>query len=77
MAIQQFDPGDDGSFDKLREFLSPAQLDQSVRQALQMCWMMLPKDKRCVDEVERQFRRIVERAISNLREDDREFGESS
>lgn len=43
--------GDDESFDKMREILSPAQVDHSVRQALQMCWMMLPKDKRNADEL--------------------------
>ena len=68
--------GDDESFDKIREFLSPAQVDHSVRQALQMCWMMLPKDKRNADELESQFRRIVDRALQDMREDDQAFGAS-
>ena len=70
MAFQTFDPDDEESFDKMRDLFSPAQVDQSVRQALQLCWMMLPQDKRNVDELELQFRRIVDRALENIREDD-------
>lgn len=74
MALQTFDPNDEESFDKLREFLNPAQVDQSVRQALQLCWMILPQEKRNVEELEQQFRRIVDRALQNMREDDQAFG---
>ena len=74
--MNYFDASDEESFDKMREFFSPAQVDQSVRQALQMCWMMLPKDKRNADELENQFRRIVNRAFKDMREDDQAFGKS-
>ena len=76
MTFQTFDPDDEESFDKMRDLFSPAQVDQSVRQALQLCWMMLPQDKRNVDELEQQFRRIVDRALENMREDDQAFGSS-
>lgn len=76
MVFQPLDPGDEESFDKMRELFSPAQVDQSVRHALQLCWMMLPQDKRNIDELEREFRRIVDRALANLREDDQAFGDS-
>jgi hypothetical protein len=36
--------------------------------------MMLPAGKRTIDELERQLRRIVERAIKDLREDTNAFG---
>ncbi|QDT76802.1 hypothetical protein Mal35_02260 [Gimesia maris] len=74
MAFQTFDPDDEESFDKMRDLFSPAQVDQSVRQALQLCWMLLPQDKRNVDELEQQFRRIVDRALKNMRDDDQAFG---
>ena len=76
MAFQEFGPNDEESLGNMREFFSPAQVDHSVHQALQMCWMMLPKDKRNVDELERQFRRIVDRALKNMRDDDQAFGTS-
>lgn len=74
MALQTFDPNDEESFDKLRDLFSPAQVDQSVRQALQLCWMLLPQEKRNIGELEQQFRRIVDRALENLREDGQAFG---
>src|SRR4051812_13128368 len=59
---------------KMRELLGPSHVDQSVRQAIQMCWMMLPDGRKTVDELEKQFRRIVDRAIKDLREDADAFG---
>lgn len=67
---------DEDAFDRMRDMFSPAHVDQQVRQALQMCWMMLPKGKKNVDELEQQFRRIVDRAIRDLREDNEAFGKS-
>lgn len=74
MVFQAFDPDDEESFDKMRDLFSPAQVDQSVRQALMFCWMMLPDDKRNIDELEQQFRHIVDRALQNLHEDGQAFG---
>lgn len=74
MVFQAFDPDDEESFGKMRDLFSPAQVDQSVHQALMLCWMMLPDDKRNIDELEQQFRRIVDRALQNLREDGQAFG---
>ena len=76
MVFQAFDPNDEDSFDKMRQMFSPAAVDQVVRNALQMCWMMQPKDKRNFDEVARQFRRIVDRALKDLGEDKQAFGTS-
>ncbi|MCA9170868.1 MAG: hypothetical protein KDB23_24500 [Planctomycetales bacterium] len=76
MAFHECDPNDEDSLDGMRDFFNPSQVDHSVRQALQMCWMMLPNDKRNADELERQFRRIVDRALEDMREDDQAFGKS-
>lgn len=54
--------------------LGPGQVDQMIRQAIQMCWMTLPKSRRNIDEIERQIRRVVDRALANLREDGAAFG---
>ena len=72
MAV--FSENDPEANDKMRHFFSPSQLHLSVRQAISMCWMMLPGDKRTSDELERQFRRIVDRAFADLREDHEAFG---
>jgi hypothetical protein len=60
--------------DKLRAMFGPGQVDQAIRQAIQMCWLMLPKSKKNVDELERQIRRLMERAIKDLRKDIAAFG---
>jgi hypothetical protein len=52
----------------------PGQVDQSIRQAIEMCWVMLPPNKKNVDELERQIRRLVEGAIKDLRKDIKAFG---
>ncbi len=60
--------------DKTKSMFGPGQLDWQVRQAIQFCWMMLPEDSKTVDELEKQFRRIVDRAIKDLRDDADAFG---
>ena len=52
----------------------PGQVDQQIRQAMHLCWMMLPEDRKTVDELERQMRRIIDRAFKDLREDTDAFG---
>ena len=71
MAV--FDPNDDDALDKMRDMFGPTQIDQQIRHAIHFCWMGLPKDKRNVDELERQIRRLVDRALRDVREDFDEF----
>ena len=69
-----FKKDDPEAMKKMRALFSPSQVDQSVRHAIQMCWMMLPEKGKTVDELEKQFRRIVDRAVKDLREDAKAFG---
>ena len=71
--MNYFDASDEESFDKMREMFGPTQVDQQIRQAIHFCWMGLPKEKRNVDELERQVRRLVDRAFRDVREDFDEF----
>ena len=64
---------DEEAAEKMREFFSPNQIDHQIRQAVQFCWMALPKEKRNVAELERQIRRLVDRALRDCREDFDEF----
>ena len=50
------------------------QVDQRFRGAIQQCWMLLPDDRKNVDAVEAEIRRLVDRALADLREDVRAFG---
>jgi hypothetical protein len=68
--------GDSGPPKKQRmaDLFGPLQVDQAIRQAIQMCWMSLPKIRRTPDEMEKQIRRIVERALKDFHEDREAFG---
>ncbi len=66
-------PGGEGEGPEgYRQFLY-GQADTMIRHAIQHCWMVLPKEKRSVEEVERQIRRMVDRALRDWREDEQEF----
>lgn len=76
--ISGYDMSDEKSVDRMREMFGPTQVDHQVRQAIQFCWMSLPKEKRNVEELERQIRRIVDRALRDVREDfDNFFGKKA
>ena len=59
---------------RMAEAFGPGQVDALIGQAIQMCWMMLPDDKKSVDNLERELRRILDRALVNLRDDAKAFG---
>ena len=52
-------------------------VDQMLRNTLQMCWMALPQDRQTVEELESQMRRLLDRAIRDLREDEVAFGQET
>jgi len=74
MAIFSSDGSDPDAGDRFRNMFGPEQIDQLVRQAITFCWMILPDDRKNVDEVEKQMRRIVDRALRDLHEDSDSFG---
>jgi hypothetical protein len=69
-----FSQEDPDASEGFRKIFGPDQVDLMVRQAIQTCWMMLPDEKRSADEVDRQIRRIVDRALRDLRDDFESFG---
>jgi len=76
MAFANLCTSDEGGGDpteKWADVFGPGQIDQMIRQGIQHCWMMLPKDRRTADELEKQIRRIVDRALKDFRDDQEEF----
>ena len=69
--------GGEDAAEKMADFFGPGQVDQTIRQAIHFCWMALPKDRKNVDELERQVRRIVDRALKDFREDSEQFGRTT
>ena len=58
----------------LAGFFGPGHVDAQMRQTFQACWMALPKERKNVDELEKQMRRLFERAVKDFREDRQAFG---
>ena len=58
----------------MRSFHGPLAVDQALRSAVSVCWMMLPEDRKNPDALEREIRRLLDRVIANLREDTKAFG---
>jgi len=69
--------GDAGAMaEAFADCFGPAQVDQFVRQAIQMCWMSLPKERRSLKDLEKHFRRLVERALRDFKADNKAFGQA-
>jgi hypothetical protein len=74
MHMERFDDEGGEASERMAAMFGPGHIDTSIRQAIQFCWMSLPKDKRTVDELEQQIRRFVDRALKDFREDRQAFG---
>jgi hypothetical protein len=55
-------------------FMGPGHVDVQIRQAIQFLWTIMPRDKKNLEDVEREFRRLVDRALRDLRDDNAIFG---
>ncbi|MGH2609059.1 MAG: hypothetical protein ACRDHF_08215 [Tepidiformaceae bacterium] len=62
-----------GAADHMREVMGPFGPDNSMRQAVMTVWRFLPDAERSPEAVEREARRLLERAIRDLREDTEAF----
>jgi hypothetical protein len=72
MAV--FSEGDHEARKRWNEIMGPNAVDQMVRQAISTCWMALPQGRKTVDAVESEIRRLVDRALKDLRDDATAFG---
>ena len=67
----------EADFEKMSSMMGPGQIDASLRQTLQMLWMIMPANKKNVEAIEQEFRRLVDRALRDFREDAESFGHTS
>jgi hypothetical protein len=75
MAFVSFKGGDDDedAAERMAQVMGPGHIDQQIRHAIQFCWMSIPKKRRNLKELEKQARRIFERALRDFREDSDQF----
>ena len=76
MALIMDNEGGDAA-ERAADVFGPSHIDHTIRQAIQFCWMSLPKERRTDEEVEQQIRRLVDRALKDFREDRQAFGKES
>lgn len=72
-ASTNFEPSEASSLAAAMLY-GPQAVDQAVRHAIATCWMMMPEGKKNPEAVEAEIRRVVDRALQNLREDCQAFG---
>jgi hypothetical protein len=72
MMGESSDPADAAKM--MREVMGPQAVDQFIRQAISTCWMMLPEEEKTIEALEREVRRLVDRALKDLKEDMAAFG---
>ncbi len=77
MFMEELGDDDPEKARRIQSMFGPQQVDHQIRQAIQFCWMALPAERQNVDGVEQEIRRIVDRAIRDLREDFESFGINS
>lgn len=44
-------------------------VDQRLRDCLQVLWLALPTDKQNIEDLENHYKRLVDRALGDFRED--------
>ena len=59
---------------EMAQAIGPAAVTQGIHQAISMCWMILPEEKKNVAAVEAEIRRVLDRELKALREDAKAFG---
>ena len=74
MVINTCSTGEGDPEENMAALFGPAQVDHTIRQAIQFCWMALPKESRNPEEMERQIRRLVDRALRDFKEGSEAFG---
>lgn len=63
-----------GPAEHMRQFMGPFGPDNAMRQALTTIWQYLPDGARTPDRLEQEARRLLERALQSLRDDQAAFG---
>ncbi len=71
MVFNKINPDDAEGMAKI---MGPGVIDTMLREAMRFCWTMIPADRRTIANLEGEIRRLVERALKDLKEDAEAFG---
>ncbi len=53
---------------------APDTVDAQIRHAIRTCWIILPQERKTVEVLKMEVRRIMDRALASFEEDFRSFG---
>ena len=68
-----YQPDENGQGEAFRRMLGPCAVDTQLREVIRTCWSAMPENKRTVADVEAEIRRLVDRALKDLKEDAQSF----
>ncbi|MFI5461268.1 MAG: hypothetical protein ACHRXM_38180 [Isosphaerales bacterium] len=47
----------------------PMAMDRFIKQMIYVCWILLPKERKSLESLEKEIRRLVDRAFKDLKDD--------
>ncbi len=59
---------------ELVDAIGPCSVDSMIREAVKLCWILLPKEARSPEGLRRQILRLVDRALKDMKDDAEAFG---
>ena len=77
IELSEMTPDDEKAADGMRAMFGPLQVDQQIRQAVELCWNMLPSDQKNLEQLEVAMGRIVKQELAKFRETNPPFDVSS
>jgi hypothetical protein len=58
----------------IKEAFTPKGVEQQIKQAVILCWLIQPENQRNYEHVKRDFERAADKVLSDLRADPKVFG---
>lgn len=55
------------------EAMGPGAADKAFRDAIQLCWMAMPKEKKSLSELKTLVEKLLDRVFRDLNEDEKYF----
>jgi hypothetical protein len=73
MAVLDLGHAGSGTYTDCGSLPSPHLVQEAINRAITFCWVLLPQDRRSAKEIAAQIRRVVDRTLANLEEDEAAF----
>ena len=68
MDLTSFDPNDGESLERARQVFNSEMVEDQLNKVLLICYLSLPNEEKNIRGVDREFRRVVERVLAELKD---------